>query len=221
MPHPSGMLDKTTIDQLNFKTARRYLLVVAFVVVLIVGGWVTVSTQRDVTPDDLVAESPQPAPTNAEISGPILPASAPVSLRIPALGISAPFEEPLGLQDNQEIEVPEAYDTVGYYQYGPTPGELGPAVVLGHVDSVDGPAVFYSLGQLQTGDEILIERADGSTAVFAVTHLERHPQAGFPTELVYGNIDHAGLRLITCSGNFDDGAQRYSHNLIVFAELVE
>ncbi len=156
----------------------------------------------------------------ATTSALVLTEAEPMRIRIPAVGIDAAFETPLGLEENQEIQVPEGYETVGYYKYGPTPGELGPAVILGHVDSVAGPAVFFSLGQLEEGDEIEVEREDGTTATFAVTRLERHAQSGFPTREVYGDIDHAGLRLITCSGTFDRGAQRYSHNLIVFAELV-
>lgn len=159
--------------------------------------------------------------TENKISGPILGTSKPTHIRIPKINVTADFEKPLGLTLDGEVAVPEAYDTVGYYKYGPTPGELGPAVVLGHVDSVAGPAVFYSLGQLEVGDEIDIDREDGTTATFLVTKLERHPQSGFPTEEVYGNINYAGLRLITCSGIFNKGAQRYSHNLIVFAELKE
>lgn len=149
-----------------------------------------------------------------------LPESEPVRLSIPAAGITTDFSEPLYVEDNGEIEVPDSFTTVGYYGYGPTPGELGPAVVLGHVDSYQGPAVFWTLGQVNPGDLIEIERADGEIAVFAVTRLERHLQSGFPTEQVYGDIDHAGLRLITCSGTYDRGRERYTHNLIVFAELV-
>ncbi len=147
--------------------------------------------------------------------------ATPTVIRIPRVSIEASFEESLGLNPDRTIAVPDGYDTVGWYQYSPTPGELGPAVVLGHVDSQDGPAVFFSLGQLRAGDDIYIERADGSTAHFVVTHLEREAQDAFPTQAVYGDIDHAGLRLITCSGEFIRGEQRYTHNLIVFARLVE
>lgn len=146
-----------------------------------------------------------------------LAASLPVRLRIPTLDLDATFTDPLGLAHNGEIEVPKGYEEVGWYKYGPTPGELGPSVVLGHVDSVAGPAVFYSLGQLALGDEIEIEREDGSIAMFEVTALERYAQDDFPTQLVYGDIDHAGLRLVTCTGTFDRGIQRYSHNLVVYA----
>ena len=147
--------------------------------------------------------------------------SEPTLIRIPRVDVVAEFETPLGLNSDQTIEVPEYFDTVGWYRFGPTPGELGPAVVLGHVDSYDGPAIFFSLGQLESGDDIFIERADGSTVHFRVTRLERVAQDTFPTAQVYGDISYAGLRLITCSGTFIRGEQRYTHNLIVFAELVE
>lgn len=151
--------------------------------------------------------------------GPFLPAAEPQALRIPALSLTIPFSRPLGVDDTGMIEVPTDYESVGYYKHGPTPGELGPAVVLGHVDSYVGPAVLYSLGQLEVGDEIFIDRADNTTAIFTVTKLERIAQREFPTARVYGDIDHAGLRIVTCSGWFDREAQEYSHNLIVYAEL--
>ena len=149
-----------------------------------------------------------------------LPAALPHTIRIPTVGIEADFEAPLGVNPDQTIAVPDGFDTVGWYQYGPTPGELGPAVVLGHVDSFAGPAVFFSLGQLDVGDDIFIDRADGSTAQFVVTRMLREAQDNFPTAAVYGDLDYAGLRLITCSGEFIRGEQRYTHNLIVFAKLV-
>ena len=215
------MLAKFKALKDTMQSARHHLIVVAFAIVVL-GGlvWVSVWLTQDRVTDEAFS-MPEVIEGTVAVQGPVLPASEPVRIDIPTLGVSAPFETPLGLQPNNEIEVPTGYETVGYYQYGPTPGELGPAVVLGHVDSIDGPAVFYSLGQLVEGDEIDITRADGSTATFVVTRLERHLQSGFPTEQVYGNINHAGLRLITCSGTFDRGEQRYSHNLIVFAELKE
>ncbi len=149
-----------------------------------------------------------------------LPSSRPQRLRIPALHIDTGFV-PLGLDGNKEIEVPDSYTDVGWYTYGPTPGELGPAVVLGHVDSYTGPAVFYSLGQLQPGDQVEIEREDGTIAIFRVDELKRYSQDTFPTQEVYGNIDHAGLRLITCSGQYDRKEERYDRNLVVYASLID
>lgn len=147
-------------------------------------------------------------------------ASLPVTLRIPAIALSSGFVEPLGLTDRNEIEVPASYDRVGWYGFGPTPGEIGPAVILGHVDSKAGPAIFWSLGKLEKGDTIFIDRTDGTTVEFQVTELRRVAQSHFPTLEVYGDIDFAGLRLITCSGLYVRGEQRYSHNLIVFAKAV-
>jgi hypothetical protein len=166
-------------------------------------------------------EPPDASFLEAERPAYVMPGSLPVRLRVPKLAIDAPFEEPLGLKPNKEIEVPGGFDTVGWYKYGPQPGSLGPAVVLGHVDSYEGAAVFYHLGQLAVGDSIFIDREDGTVAEFVVTELERIPQSEFPQDRVYGNIDHAGLRLVTCTGVYDHGAYRYSHNLIVYAELKE
>lgn len=207
------MFDKKSITNI-LKTVRPHHLMVAFAVVFFVLTTIVVYEWQ-------ISRSKSDAQSFTEhiISGPILETSEPIKIKIPKINLVADFETPLGLGTEGEVMVPEAYEKVGYYKYGPTPGELGPAVVLGHVDSVDGPAVFYSLGQLEVGDEIEIDREDGSTAVFEVTNMERHLQSGFPTEQVYGNIDHAGLRLITCSGIFNKGIQRYSHNLIVFAKL--
>ena len=150
----------------------------------------------------------------------VLPASEPTRLRIPKLDIDATFVPPLGLLPNGEVAVPDSYTEVGWYKYGPTPGALGPAVILAHVDSYAGPAVFFYLGQLEPGDDVFVDRADGSTAHFKVESLERPRQAEFPTARVYGDIDHAGLRLITCSGIYVKGNQRYTHNLVVYARLV-
>ena len=205
-------------------SARHYRPVVAFCVGLVLAvllanvSGVPIQewrTQPSATSSAAVVEPT--APTSTQL---ILPAAAPERLHIPRLALTATFTEALGLNEDRTIEVPESFASVGWYRYGPTPGELGPAVVLGHVDSYRGPAVFYSLGQLRPGDEIRIDRADGTTATFAVTRLARHAQSAFPTAAVYGDIDHAGLRLITCSGTYDRGTLRYSHNLIVYAELV-
>ena len=145
----------------------------------------------------------------------------PIRLRIPSVGIRAAFEAPLDVTEDQAIEVPTGYDTVGYYAHGPIPGAVGPAVVLGHVDSYEAHAVFWPLRWVAVGDEIYIDRADGSTVTFVVTALEDHDQSGFPTEKVYGDVAYPALRLITCSGVYDHERLRYSHNLLVFAQMEE
>lgn len=203
-----------------FMAYRHYGLVVAFAIVAGAGMWLLASYLAQ---ESAIVEQQETVwkEQGIVIDGPVLEKSSPMRLRIPSVGIDTGFEGALGLNDDQTIEVPDSFEEVGWYQYGPTPGELGPAVVLGHVDSYEGPAVFFSLGRVQEGDVIEIDRRDGSTARFEVTHLERHPQSGFPTEAVYSDIDHAGLRLITCTGVYDRGKQVYTHNLIVFARLIE
>ena len=155
------------------------------------------------------------------VKGVVFDASEPFKLLIPKINIDTTFESPLDIGEDNEVMVPDSYDKVGWYKHSPTPGMLGPSVIFGHVDSKNGPAVFFSLGQLEVGDDIYIERVDGSTAHFKVDYFERYEQKEFPTELVYGNIDHAGLRLVTCSGIYLRGQQRYTHNLVVYAKLVE
>ncbi|MGY1748821.1 class F sortase [Modestobacter sp. SYSU DS0511] len=148
-----------------------------------------------------------------------LPASAPVHIQIPALGVTSDVME-LGLERDGSLEVPPGAYPVGWYEGSPTPGQRGPAVVAGHVDWHGEPGAFYGLRELLPGDEVVIERADGTMATFRVDRVEEHGKDAFPTDAVYGDIDHAGLRLITCGGAFDDESGGYLDNVIVFADLV-
>jgi sortase (surface protein transpeptidase) len=202
-----------------YERPKVWIAILVLAIIVGVAVWQLPSAEAPVieTVPDVPIDEPV---TPLVIQGPTLNPADPVALRIPKIEIDATFEGPLGLNEDQSIEVPDSYEALGWYEYGPTPGEAGPAVILGHVDSFEGPAVFFRLGQLEVGDEIEVDRADGTTAVFAVTELLRARQNDFPTAQVYGDIDHAGLRLITCSGTFSRGIQRYSHNLIVFARLV-
>lgn len=201
------------------QTHRRSPRAATFVVVL-VALLIGVALMYSPRFNHPVVEAPSEQLATTTISGPVMAESEPVRIKIPAIDLDAPFSAPLGLDEKKEVEVPKDYVSVGYYKFGPTPGELGPAVVLGHVDSFEGPAVLYSLGKLKEGDTIEVERKDGSTAVFAVTEMERNSQDDFPTEKVYGKLPYAGLRLITCTGVYDRNSLRYSHNLIVYAKLV-
>jgi len=145
----------------------------------------------------------------------------PVSVHIPAIDVTSDLMR-LDLNDDGSVEVPplEADDKAGWYQRGPAPGAVGPAVLLGHVDSAQyGPGVFFDLGALTPGDEVEVARADGTVAVFAVDRVERHPKNAFPTIAVYGNTSDAQLRLITCGGDFDSGVRSYEDNIIAFATL--
>ncbi len=149
---------------------------------------------------------------------PILARSQPTRVRIPAIGVDSELVG-LGLQDDGRMEVPPGAFPAGWYTGAPTPGELGPAILAGHVDHGGTAGVFYRLRELEPGDTVEVARQDGSTAVFRVTRVEQHRKDAFPTAAVYGDIDHAGLRLITCGGPFDRRARSYTDNIVVFAEL--
>jgi sortase (surface protein transpeptidase) len=167
------------------------------------------------------AASPSPAEGGGEdqISGPVLPQSRPVSIRIPSLDVRSTLVD-LGVDDAGAMEVPSDPADAGWFELGPTPGALGPAVIAGHVSWNRQPAVFFRLAELRRGDRVSVERADGQTAVFAVREVSRFAKSRFPTDAVYGGIDHAGLRLITCGGAYDDAANRYLDNVVVFARQV-
>ena len=166
--------------------------------------------------------APTPGTTSPGSPAAAEPVAAPVSLTIPAIGVTSELLR-LGLNDDGTVEVPPLGpdDQAGWYERGPAPGAVGPAVLLGHVDSAaSGPGVFFELGALQPGDEVSVSRADGTAAVFAVDRVERHPKDDFPTIEAYGNTADAQLRLITCGGAFDPAAGSYEDNVIAFATLV-
>jgi sortase (surface protein transpeptidase) len=150
--------------------------------------------------------------------GAAMVASAPLRLEIPAIGVDSDLMD-LGLQADGTLEVPPGGFPAGWYTGAPTPGELGPAIIAGHVDWAGQPGVFFDLRDVAPGAEIVISRQDGSTATFQVTHVEGFGKDEFPTQAVYGDLDHAGLRLITCGGAFDRQARSYVDNLVIFAEL--
>jgi sortase (surface protein transpeptidase) len=150
-----------------------------------------------------------------------LPPALPSHLDIPAIGVSSDVIQ-LGQNADGTAEVPPlARDSrAGWYRYSPTPGELGPAVLLGHVDSAEyGPGVFFRLGALRPGDAVSVRRADNTVATFRVTRVVSYPKDAFPTLDVYGNTDDAELRLITCGGAFDSSARSYVDNIVVYAAL--
>jgi hypothetical protein len=168
------------------------------------------------------AASSLPDPT-PNVVGPVLPRSEPVSIDVPAIGVHSSLQY-LGLTAQGTLEVPAPgphYNEAAWYKYSPAPGSLGPAIIIGHVDSAaQGPSVFFNLGDLRPGDKVLVSRTDGLVAVFKVDAVRRYPKDHFPTMLVYGNTDHAALRLITCGGPFDYATGHYLDNIVVFASLV-
>jgi sortase (surface protein transpeptidase) len=147
--------------------------------------------------------------------------SVPRTLDVPSIGVHTKLIS-LGLESDGTVEVPPLRGDApaGWYKNLSTPGEAGPAVLLGHVDSArDGPAVFYRLRELRRGAKISVQRADGSTAHFAVRSVVSYPKDEFPTEAVYGPQPDAQLRLVTCGGSFDTLRRRYRDNIVVYATL--
>ena len=149
----------------------------------------------------------------------VLPTSRPVRLTIPTIDVHTGVID-LGLKPDGTMEVPPDGATAGWYTESPTPGELGPAVLAAHVDWKGAKGVFYDLRRAQPGDEVSVDRADGQTATFTVRRVEQYPKDRFPTEEVYGDVDTAQLRLITCGGDFDGQARSYRDNIVVYAELL-
>lgn len=155
------------------------------------------------------------------VTAPVLSSSEPLTIAIPAIGVRSKIQR-LGLTAQGTLEVPAPgphYDEVGWYKHSPTPGAFGPSVVAGHADSAAGPSVFFRLAEVRAGDTVRVTRADGSVAIFEVDSVRNFRKARFPTRLVYGNTDHAALRLITCGGPLDDRGH-YRDNVVVLASLV-
>jgi sortase (surface protein transpeptidase) len=147
-----------------------------------------------------------------------LPPSVPQRIRIPAIHVNAPVIT-VGLDRDGRLQVPPLtrVGEAGWYKGGPTPGEDGPSVIVGHVDSKSGPGVFYRLGALKPGKVVQIIRKDGTKPLFRVRRIQRVPKNAFPTGSVYGPADGPALRLITCGGKFDAASGHYLDNIIIYA----
>jgi sortase (surface protein transpeptidase) len=186
------------------------------------GGAPTADSLPSASPDAPKPSPDRPTPqahqsdVRDKITGLVLPESDPVSVSIPKIGVQSRLVR-LGLKD-RKMQTP-APPVAGWFTRGATPGALGPAIIAGHV-TYNGPAVFYRLRNLRRGDQVTVTREDGKIAIFTVSRVARFSRSRFPTEAVYGPIDHAGLRLITCDGTYDSARRAYSDNLVVFARLV-
>jgi sortase (surface protein transpeptidase) len=146
--------------------------------------------------------------------------SNPLEISIPRINVNAEVMN-LGTNEKGEVQTPplDRAELAGWYEAGPSPGERGNAVVIGHVDSKTGPAVFFHIGALVQGDVIEVRRTDQSIAKFEVYGVASYPKEEFPTDLVYGDSRQADLRLVTCGGDFDKKASSYKENIVVFAKL--
>ncbi len=160
------------------------------------------------------SEPPATGTTNTGIAR-----SRPVRLRIPAIGVSVSVSE-LGLNPDGTVEVPTDIQKPGWFDLGPTPGQEGSAVILGHVDSYQGPAVFFRLRAMKAGDRVDVRLADGVTTRFVVRSVVMYSKAHFPGRLVYASHGYSGLQLVTCGGTFDSQTGHYLSNVVVFTSLV-
>jgi hypothetical protein len=190
-------------------------------VFLLIGGAVTIGVAMG-------AQRHAPQPTRAVAGqsgnpgrGPSIRRSLPVLVDIPAIGVHAKVLR-LGVNTDGTLQVPSlatSADKAAWYKYSATPGQVGASVIEGHVDSYDGPAVFFRLGALRPGNTIDVTLADGDTAIFRVTGVREYPKDKFPSTRIYGTTHYAALRLITCGGDFDPATGHYLSSTVVFASL--
>jgi hypothetical protein len=208
--------------------SRRPYAVAAAVSVAGAACIVVAATQQQTAPSVPLsttnqAASASPHPVSPAPSLRATTVAEPTAIAIPAIQVRSSLLH-LGQAADGSLAVPPPgphYDQAGWYRYSPKPGALGPAVIVGHIDSKSGgPSVFFHLGDLKPRDTIDVTRADGSVAVFAVDDVRRFHKTDFPTQLVYGNTDHAALRLITCGGPFDRSTGHYLDNIVVTASLL-
>ena len=164
-----------------------------------------------------------PAPTGPIAAPPqsaqLAPVASPVSLTIPLIGVQTQLIT-LGLDAGGALQVPSSTSVAGWYTGSPRPGSVGSAIIVGHIDSLTGPGVFYRLAELRPGNDVYVKRADGTTAEFRVTSVQTYLKDHFPTQTVYGPTPDAELRLITCGGAFDPATGHYLSNIVVYATEV-
>ncbi len=145
--------------------------------------------------------------------------SVPVALRIPAIGVAVSLSE-LGLNPDRTVQVPTNFQEPGWFRLGPSPGQMGSAVILGHVDDHTGPAVFFRLGSLRAGDKVEVSLANGIVAHFVVKTVATYPKEQFPARQVYASHGYSALQLVTCGGEFDRSSGHYLSNVVAYTSLV-
>ena len=194
--------------------------------VVIVGGTVGLLLTRHSTPalrPVAAGAAALPAPTGPIVAPPQpsdpRPVARPVSLTIPLIGVNTQLVT-LGLASSGALQVPSSTSVAGWYTGSPRPGAIGSAIIVGHIDSISGPGVFFRLSELRAGDKIYVKRADGTLVEFRVTSVRTYPKDQFPTQAVYGPTPDPELRLITCGGAFDYATGHYLSNIVVYATEV-
>ena len=150
---------------------------------------------------------------------PLKARSRPIRIRIPSIGVSAPVSV-LGLNRDGSVAVPTDFYIPGWYKFGPAPGQKGSAVILGHVDSYKGPAVFYRIRDLKIGNQVIVTLANHTTVRFAVIGVHEYSKSNFPERLVFGPRNYSALQLVTCGGVFNAATGHYESNIVAFTSLV-
>jgi sortase (surface protein transpeptidase) len=168
---------------------------------------------------DPAPPAPQPESSIAVRAAAPLESARPIALAIPALGLHTSLVR-LGVDARQELQVPSDPAKAGWYQGSSAPGSAGAAVIAGHVTWDQKPAVFFKLGALRPGQRVRVQRADGRTAIFAITKVAQYAKGEFPTARVYRPVDRPELRLITCGGRFDADSDAYAANVVAYGTLV-
>ncbi|MFN8497009.1 MAG: class F sortase [Anaerolineae bacterium] len=172
----------------------------------------TATPRATATPTRTATPAPTATPQPTPYGG-----GRPASMSIPAIGVKDANVVDVGLEANGAMETPKGWWDLGWYKLGALPGQLGNAVISGHLDSDTGPAVFWNLARLRKGDKIVVAMEDGTTRRFAVEKLESYPYNKAPLDRIFGPSDKARLNLITCAGVFDKGHANYSNRLVVYA----
>lgn len=209
------------------RNSRRWW-VVAVVLLLIGAGFLTVglvghqNSLAGPSAAQFATASPDgsaPTLTRSEMGAPVVARSVPVALRIPAIGVAVSLST-LGLNPDRTVQVPTNFQEPGWFRLGPSPGQVGSAVILGHVDSYQGPAVFFRLRSLQAGDQVEVSLADGMIAHFVVNTVATYPKEQFPAQQVYASHGRSELQLVTCGGKFDTRTRSYLSNVVAYTSLV-
>ena len=199
------------------RSAQIWWIIAAVALALVAGSTVSARLHHDPRAIVLVQATSYPTRT-APTSFKLIRHSRPTRLAIRSIDVATTVGV-VGLQANRQVQVPNTIHTVSWYRYGPTPGEIGSAVILGHVDSHTGPGVFFALKTLKAKALIIVTLADGVVARFAVVKEVQYSKSNFPDRLVYGSHGQRLLNLVTCGGAFDHQTGHYESNVVVFSTL--
>ncbi len=219
MPHL--VATQVVRDRRSYRQLTWWLIAATALIISVVSLVGLLPTSAPVAPKVVVlAKAPATKRTAPRVIAiPALTRSRPVQLTIPAIGVTTSVGT-LGLQADDQVMVPTNTTTVGWYIDGAAPGQIGSAVILGHVDSYLGPGVFFLLKTLEPGDRINLVLADGAVTSFAVTKVVEYSKTTFPDQQVYGSHGTQSLQLVTCGGAFDHATGHYESNVVVYSQLV-